>query len=244
MGTSSSMFPGFGNYGHLLVEPLPGLKHDTGLAVDWTFNEQAVLNDGLIKFADEPGMMKYIKIAASLPEKTVRDVALRCRWMAKRENVKRRKLEETYAAKKIQSRKEKVLDSSAKAHVHSVSPDNMAAYSFMLQNANYNNRFSYDVPVIDGATQHLLDENIQVLNQISANLSAFKLQDNIELFSRTSNNITAILNSMSQTPGIMSQMPPLPVSTNQDVMSSILPVTSQAPIYDTVSGVSLKQEPR
>ena len=27
-------------------------------------------------------MMKYIKIAALLPEKTVRDVALRCRWMA------------------------------------------------------------------------------------------------------------------------------------------------------------------
>lgn len=27
-------------------------------------------------------MMKYVKIAASLPEKTVRDVALRCRWMA------------------------------------------------------------------------------------------------------------------------------------------------------------------
>lgn len=27
-------------------------------------------------------MMKYVKIAALLPEKTVRDVALRCRWMA------------------------------------------------------------------------------------------------------------------------------------------------------------------
>ena len=31
------------------------------------------------------------------------------------------------------------------------------------------------MPAIDGATQHLLDENIQVLNQISANLSTYKV---------------------------------------------------------------------
>ncbi|XP_020260184.1 uncharacterized protein LOC109836626 isoform X2 [Asparagus officinalis] len=236
------MISGLGNYGNLLVEPLPGLKHDTGLAVDWSFNEQAILNDGLIKFADEQGMMKYVKIAASLPEKTVRDVALRCRWMAK-ENVKRRKMEETYAAKKIQNRKEKMTDSSTKANMRFVPPDNMAAYSFMLQNSNYNNRFSYEVPVIDGVTQRLLDENIQVLNQISTNLSTYKLHDNIELFSRTSNNITAILSSMCQAPGIMSQMPPLPVSVNEDLASSILPGTSQAPIYGAPSGIGLKQEP-
>lgn len=33
------------------------------------------------RYADEPSIMKYIKIAATLPDKTVRDVALRCRWM-------------------------------------------------------------------------------------------------------------------------------------------------------------------
>lgn len=33
------------------------------------------------RFANEPSIMKYIKIAASLRDKTVRDVALRCRWM-------------------------------------------------------------------------------------------------------------------------------------------------------------------
>lgn len=48
-GASASMIQALGNYGNLLVEPLPGLKHDTGLAVDWSFNEQAILNDGLIK---------------------------------------------------------------------------------------------------------------------------------------------------------------------------------------------------
>lgn len=32
-------------------------------------------------YADEPNIMKYIKIAATLRDKTVRDVAMRCRWM-------------------------------------------------------------------------------------------------------------------------------------------------------------------
>lgn len=33
------------------------------------------------RYADEPSIMRYIKIAATLRDKTVRDVALRCRWM-------------------------------------------------------------------------------------------------------------------------------------------------------------------
>lgn len=33
------------------------------------------------RYADEPSIMRYIKIAATLQDKSVRDVALRCRWM-------------------------------------------------------------------------------------------------------------------------------------------------------------------
>lgn len=35
----------------------------------------------ICRYADEPSIMRYIKIAATMREKTVRDVALRCRWM-------------------------------------------------------------------------------------------------------------------------------------------------------------------
>lgn len=35
----------------------------------------------MTSYANEPSIMKYIKIAAALPDKTVRDVALRCRWL-------------------------------------------------------------------------------------------------------------------------------------------------------------------
>uniref|UniRef100_A0A251SJY5 Uncharacterized protein n=1 Tax=Helianthus annuus TaxID=4232 RepID=A0A251SJY5_HELAN len=34
------------------------------------------------RYADESGMIKYVKIASTLRNKTVRDVAIRCRWMA------------------------------------------------------------------------------------------------------------------------------------------------------------------
>lgn len=40
------------------------------------------LANEIFRYANEPGIMKYIKIAATLPDKTVRDVAMRCQWMA------------------------------------------------------------------------------------------------------------------------------------------------------------------
>ncbi|KAL0912857.1 hypothetical protein M5K25_016271 [Dendrobium thyrsiflorum] len=102
--TSSMMLQG-NSQSSLFLEPMAGLKHDTGLAVDWSYKEQAILHHGLIKYADQPSILKYIKIAALLPEKTVRDVALRCRWMSRKESDKRRKLEEFYAGKKLKDRK-------------------------------------------------------------------------------------------------------------------------------------------
>ncbi|KAF8398757.1 hypothetical protein HHK36_014615 [Tetracentron sinense] len=67
--------------GGLLLDSVPGLKHDTELAVEWSVDEQCKLEEGLVKFDDEPNIMRYIRIAATLRDKTVRDVALRCRWM-------------------------------------------------------------------------------------------------------------------------------------------------------------------
>ncbi|KAH0456449.1 hypothetical protein IEQ34_014356 [Dendrobium chrysotoxum] len=70
------------------------------------------------------------------------------------------------------------------------------------------------------------------------------VQDNADLFLRTRNNITAILNSMSGMPGIMSQMPPLPVTINEDLVTTILPNTSQAFMFNSPAGITVKQEPR
>ncbi|KAL3824273.1 hypothetical protein ACJIZ3_020302 [Penstemon smallii] len=89
------------NSSSLLLDSVPGLKHDTGLAVEWSVEEQYKLEEGLAKYANEPNIIRYIKIAALLHDKTVRDVALRCRWMTR----KRRKQDDQIFGKKVKDRK-------------------------------------------------------------------------------------------------------------------------------------------
>ncbi|KAH7653334.1 Homeodomain-like protein [Dioscorea alata] len=254
-----------------------GAINSTGLVVEWTPEEQALLKQGLIKYANEPNIMKYIKIAAILGDKTVRDVALRCRWMLKRDIFKRRKSEENYLGKKIKDRKEKTVDLPLKMNMTPVPSNNTQPYSqlmhqekpvdlpsklnmnpisedyFLLEkmveslpkmNANpvpsnnipaYSqlmhqvpqNQFFYEAPVIDSATRNLLEENVRILGQIKANLSTFKVQDNIPLFYRMRNNVATILMRMSHMPGVMGRMPPLPVSTNEQLLSNMLPSLCQ-----------------
>ncbi|XP_038977864.1 uncharacterized protein LOC120108352, partial [Phoenix dactylifera] len=81
INNASLMIPPSNSPSNILLEPVPGLKHGIGLAVDWSYEELAELREGLDRYANEPNIMKYIKIAARLPDKTVRDVAMRCRWM-------------------------------------------------------------------------------------------------------------------------------------------------------------------
>ncbi|KAJ9709563.1 hypothetical protein PVL29_001173 [Vitis rotundifolia] len=232
--------------GSLLLDSVPGLKHDTGLAVEWSVEEQYRLEEGLVKyvpcsrFADEPSIMRYIKIAATLRDKTVRDVALRCRWMTR----KRRKQEEHNMGKKVNIRKDKLVESSSKAIIPSAPPLDVATYSLMMQHMDQNEHLPCEVSALNDTAKHLLEQNAQVFNQITANLSTFKLQDNIDLFCRTRDNITAILNDMRDMPGIMSHMPPLNVYINEDLANNILPNTSQTMMYGLPSGIHVKQEPR
>ncbi|MCL7037699.1 hypothetical protein MKW94_014071 [Papaver nudicaule] len=228
-----------GGGGGLIYDSATGLKHDLELAVDWSIQEQSRLEEGLVRFADEPSIMRYIKIAAILPEKTVRDVALRCRWMTRKENGKRRKQEEQYMGKKVKDRKENLGESSSHLNLPPPPALNMNAYSLMAHRMNQNDHISCEV--LGGTTRHLLGENIQILSQISANLETFKIHDNVNLFCHSRNNLTAILNNLRDMPGIMSHMPPLPVSVNEDLINSILPNTS---LYGSGNGIYMKQEPR
>uniref|UniRef100_A0A453CB16 Uncharacterized protein n=2 Tax=Aegilops tauschii TaxID=37682 RepID=A0A453CB16_AEGTS len=66
--------------------------------------EQAILDELLVKYASDAPVIRYAKIAMKLPEKTVRDVALRCRWMSKKESGKRKK-EDHSSSKKSKDKK-------------------------------------------------------------------------------------------------------------------------------------------
>ncbi|WP_411026276.1 hypothetical protein, partial [Salmonella sp. s58078] len=85
------------------------------------------MEEGLKKYEDEPSIMKYVKIAAMLRDKTVRDVALRCRWMTR----KRRKQEDYSFLKKVKD-KDKLVESSLKTNISLPSPFNLAPYSSFM----------------------------------------------------------------------------------------------------------------
>ncbi|XP_074341289.1 uncharacterized protein LOC141678793 [Apium graveolens] len=220
-----------------MLETVPGLKYDAGFAVEWSVEEQYSLEEGLVKYADEPSIMRYIKIAAMLRDKTVRDVALRCRWMLR----KRRKQDDYNFRKKVNDMKDTFTESSSKASTSSVSPLSVAGYSGTRKHQSGIDLMSHEAS--DGA-RNLLEQNNEALGRISVNLSTLQLQDNIDLFCRMRNNITAILNNMSNMPGIMSRMPALPLSINNELANSILPGTSQTKMLGLPNEIRLKQESR
>ncbi|PNY05400.1 hypothetical protein L195_g001851 [Trifolium pratense] len=209
----------------LLVDSVPGLKHDAGLAAEWSVDEQYKLEEGLLNFfrilypcvtqhplygrysgcygcyiklpracpvaatgrsaivfhcitlvfflffssfmaryADEPSIMRYVKIAASLRDKTVRDVALRCRWMTR----KRRKSED-HMLKKANNRKDKPVESSPKQYLQPV----VTTYSCIPHHMDRSQRIVYDDGVC-GPMKRLLEQNAQAFSQINSNLSTFK----------------------------------------------------------------------
>ncbi|XP_013611331.1 PREDICTED: uncharacterized protein LOC106318040 isoform X2 [Brassica oleracea var. oleracea] len=213
---------------HFTVTSPSGLKHEPSLAVEWSVEEQYILDKGLAKFKDEPQVTKYVKIASTLPDKSVRDVAMRCKWMTQ----KRRKGEEHSASTKVSYRK--VVDLPPKLNMLSTMPHQNSTYvmNHMCQSA----RIPFQV-------MELLRQNAHAFSQISSNLSVAKPQDNISLFHLARNNIISILNDMKEMPGIISRMPPLPVSINNDLASSLMTSTRQPRSYIIPSSIHLKQEP-
>ncbi|KAL0732628.1 hypothetical protein Bca4012_008837 [Brassica carinata] len=211
-----------------------GVKPEAGLVMDWSPEEQFVLENSLAKLTNEPKISKYVMIAATLPDKTVRDVALRCRWMTG----KRRKRKENSAVKNFSNRK--VVDTSPELSMLANVPQQNALY--VMNNMCHSTHMPREG--LSDAVMDLLQQNAQAFSQISYNLSVCRLQDNISLFYQTRNNISAILTHMKEMPGIMSRMLALPVSINDDLASHLLSSTAQPTSYTIQPSIHLKQEPR
>ncbi|KAI5583008.1 hypothetical protein POPTR_007G132700v4 [Populus trichocarpa] len=194
------------------------LKHNPGISTDWTFEEQTILEEGLVDFAEETNVVRYAKIAINLPNKTVRDVALRCRWMNKKEQSKRRK--EDNLARRSRDKKERHGDPSAKTSNFMAARPSVSPFATPMLPLESEEGISYDA--IGGVTGDLLKQNAQILNQISANLASFQIQENLNLLRRTRDNIRKIMNQMNDVPELMKQMPPLPVKLNDDLADTIL----------------------
>ncbi|WOH11640.1 hypothetical protein DCAR_0831130 [Daucus carota subsp. sativus] len=193
-------------------ESTPVLQHSSGISMEWTPEEQAILEDNLARYGSETNIVRYAKIAVLLHNKTVRDVALRCRWMNKKENSKRRK-EDQSLSKKNKDRKEKVADPSSR-------PSLLAANSFSSRPPFLLELKSRST---GGPTGKLLWQNGQVLEQISANFRSYQMHENIGLFCQARDNIHQILNNLCDTQDVMKQMPPLPEELNEELANLVLP---------------------
>ncbi|CAK9324495.1 unnamed protein product [Citrullus colocynthis] len=209
-GQPSSSFDG-GNPSNGNSTPVPAadnsssalaMKHNPGISTDWTSDEQVTLEEGLKKYAAESSVIRYAKIAMQLPNKTVRDVALRCRWM-----------------------NERVSDPSMKSAQVAARP-NVPPYGMPMIPMDNDDGVSYKA--IGGTTGELLEQNAHAMNQISSNLASFQIQDNISLFCQTRDNILKIMNDLNEMPEVMKQMPPLPVKVNEELANTILPPTAHS----------------
>ncbi|KAH8961693.1 hypothetical protein BDL97_05G062400 [Sphagnum fallax] len=151
------------------------LLHDIDLSLDWSSAEQSSLEEGLVKYAGQANnLVKYIKLAALLPEKTVRDVALRCIWITK-EDGERRKVEEQNSSKKTKDKKEKAEAQLTRPLLEVAARVPPPMYTPPSTPVDNDDGISNDA--IGGPTGHLFEHNSQIIGQIRANLAACKRKD-------------------------------------------------------------------
>ncbi|CAI9762891.1 unnamed protein product [Fraxinus pennsylvanica] len=208
-----------GNSVHGLEGAIPTFQHQQTISMDWTPEDQAILEEGLAKYAAESNIIRYAKIAVQLKNKTVRDVALRCRWMTKKEISKRRK-EDFNATRKNKDKKDKFVDPLAKPSRLGEQPSLLHA-SGMINNNNGDSVFYNG---IESVTRLLLQENTWTFEQISANFNTHQLHENIGLLRQARDNIFKILNNLNDMTPTMKMMPPLP-KLNEELANSILDAT-------------------
>ncbi|KAG9149365.1 hypothetical protein Leryth_003337 [Lithospermum erythrorhizon] len=203
----------------ILGPTIAALRHDSGISIDWNSEEQSLLNELLTKYASEVNVVRYAKIAMQMKDKTSRDVALRCKWMSKKENGKRRKEDHS---RKNKDKKEKVTDPSQKPSQGTSRANGPPYAQPVVMSTETDDGISFKD--IGGTTGQLLEQNALALDQISGNFTSFKIHENINLFCQARNNILTILNdSLNDLPEVMKQMPPLPVKLNEELANSILP---------------------
>jgi hypothetical protein len=132
----------------------------------------------------------------------------------------------------IRGLKDNMVSSTLAANIQIQNPNNMVPFSISMHYQGQNSLLHKEaVPVLDSATQHLLEENNQLLSQIAENIETFKTVENMDLFLRTNNNIRTVLKRMSETPGIMGQMPPLPVPVNEGSLNTLLQMDRMVGAY-------------
>jgi len=190
---------------------------------EWTAHEQAALDQAAVKFPAEryQPFERYVRIAATLPRKGVRDVALRLRWLSQ---ARKRKVSEDGPNKRLRrDRCQSIFATQQKP------PNAMGQWpQQQLPMPQLDDHGAQTVGAVGGLVAQLLEQNLHILYQYKQNMHQFKVQENTELLVRFRDNILAVLNQMNSMDGVMSQMPQLPVRMNVELANNFLPAASGA----------------
>nr|GMD85403.1 M-phase inducer phosphatase-like isoform X1 [Ipomoea batatas] len=178
-------------------------QNNQKINMEWSAEEQAILEECLVKFAYDSNIVRYAKIAVQLNNKTVRDVALRCRWMA------------------VSFTLDKLIDPASTTSSNLMVQPGFSPYAQGTATNSNGNSASLN------ATVQLLQHNTQVFDQISANLSSNQIQDNIVLLCQARDNLFRILSNLNEQQNFVARMPPLPVEVNEELANSILPPSTR-----------------
>lgn len=182
-----------------------------GVSLDWTDEEQRSLESLMCRYTPErmDPVQRYVRIAAGLPRKTVRDVALRIRWTNEM-NMKRRTQDVNNGGRGMPGRGG-VMAMNPTLGI--VTPPLLPLHTDGSQ-------------TVDGPIAYLLDANLSILNQFRINMASFKVHENTQLLVQFRDNIMQILQAMDNMGGVMATLPPLPVNMNVDMANEFLPSRS------------------
>lgn len=198
---------------------------------DWTTEELAILESALAKYpADKyPAVERYIHVAASLPSKTARDVALRVKACNLDGDKGRKGAGDDGGKRKgggagLPPRPSQQAGGRPGGGVGGAGAGAGGAGG----GASGEDASSHGSGVPVALTQ-LMESNYSILAQFKANMAAFKVMENTELLMRYRDNLVAIQQQLSTIGGIMGQMPPLPVQPNFDLANKFLPPPVKPP---------------
>ncbi|XP_023640979.1 uncharacterized protein LOC111831235 [Capsella rubella] len=173
------------------------MRHNTGIVVSWSPEEDELLFTQLSCYTSEPGLSSYLEVASYFRDKGVRDVAIRWRWLCeKKENTKRRKEDHNGSERAARVDNKEIID--------------MVVASQTSQN---------------GINDELLKENMKCLDKISENLTSLRtLMDNADLFLKIGSNINIVLENFNENISEkMKRMPALPEKVNEKLLAALFP---------------------
>ncbi|GLC35834.1 hypothetical protein PLESTB_000499200 [Pleodorina starrii] len=193
---------------------------------DWTPDELVVLESALARFpADKYAPVeRYIHVAASLPSKTARDVALRVKACGLDDKGRR-----GGAVDDSSKRKAGGGGSQARAGAMQGCKGAGGAANGSGNGTGAAGSGDDSSPGVPAVMTQLMEQNYGILNQFKSNMAAFKVMENTELLVRYRDNLMAIQQQLSSIGGTMGQMPPIPVQPNFDLANKWLPAGTLKP---------------